>query len=313
MITEYTHFGLIFTAQDVRNAQSHRAEEPYQTAWEKFRTTTGEDIHTVTFYDALRWCIEPEEKRFGYGIDALRNFPVMLTELTALSDASVHILRKRFGAIQAYEMLRDHPSYTDKIAQIFQDALAQWERPDIHDTVTSAWDNAVKIAAGVALEDAALIDSAVEDVKAIIETIHPAGYIPSIIHARPDDIQNFADTVSAVHALTLAAEAASQVGIDLWAHEKRTVSLMTAAFYPLYYYYYPEKWKWVEGLTQDYSQQIIRSAAGYLEIINRRRPNVRAVNLILKEVRPVIDLTSGGAFTLTHHPAPPPKRRGWFR
>nr|MCU0476272.1 hypothetical protein [Anaerolineae bacterium] len=108
------------------------------------------------------------------------------------------------------------------------------------------------------------------------------------------------------------AEVAAHAGIDLWGYELRSVSLMTAAFYPLYYYYYPEKWKWAEGISIDAAQQMFRQNAAFLEIINRRRPNVHAINLIVDELRPIIDPLGGGAVTLTHHPAPPPKRRGWF-
>lgn len=308
MITEYTHFGLIFTAQDVLNAQTHRDEAPYKTAWEQFESIASDaavqaNIHQRTLYNALRWRVLGDVQA---GEAALIDFPV------AWSDQNAAVSLPTFGLIQAYESLRDHPAHRSALTALIHDALPHFAHAETDDTVTRAWKNALQMAVGVTLENSALIESAVYDVKTIIESIHPAGYIPSVIQARPDDPQNFSDTVQTVHALTLAAEVGAHIGIDLWTHEKRTVSLMTAAFYPLYYYYYPEKWKWAEGLLMMDSQPVIQAAAGYLELVNRRRQNVRAVNLILNDIRPILSL-NGGATTLTHHPAPPPKRRGWFR
>ncbi len=316
MITQYTHYGLIFTAQDVTNAQTHRAQAPYAGAWAQFESLST-DTHTLSIpyqhslYNALRWRLLNDVEA---GARALESLPMVWEYLCFVPNPIDVWVLGRFGAIQTYECLRDHPAYEPKLHDPFKEMVYEWIRegfPTEQVTVKNAWWALVKMAAGVAFEDSELIETTAIEICGLIDTIHPAGYIPSVIQTKPDDTANFRYTVSTIHALTLAAEVALHVGIDLWAHQKRTVSLMTTAFYPLYYYYYPEKWKWAEGLTFEMAQGAIRQARGYLEIVNRRRPNVHAVNMILKELRPVINVSGGGALTLTHNPAPPPKR-GWF-
>jgi|GEM_PF-419299 len=320
MSTQYTHYGLIFTAQDVENAKTHRDQTPYADAWAQFEAIPS-SLHFQNdvlvdkcIYNALRWRLLGD---VDSGALALENFSAACDIVGAQPSFYFIWVKMWFGLIQAYECLRDHPAYDPLLQSTLSDAAFQWvgvfsPMPEYDPTTQSmAWQYAVRMAIGVALENTALVESTAARVRALIETIHPAGFIPSVISQRPNDLSNFDDTLKTIHGLALAAEVAAHVGIDLWGHQKRAVSLMTAAFYPLYYFYYPEKWKWGEGLTLETVQGMFRSHAGFLELINRRRPNVRAVNMILTELRPVIDLTGGGALTLTHQPLPS-KKRGFF-
>lgn len=316
---QYTHFGLIFTAQDVLTAQQQRDNPPYSGAWGRFdalRTDSAlrADPVAACVYDALRWRLSGDSEA---GQRALEALPGLLDSAAEADCPYLDSLKRAFGLLHAYECLRDHPSHTVKHHADLHDSL--YERvgalaqpnfaPKPHE---SAWALAVRMATGVVLDREPIVQAAADALRETIESIHPAGYIPSIIEADTGDPASLLHTLQAVHGLTLAAEVAAHAGIDLWSHEKRSVSLMTAAFYPLYYYYYPEKWKWAEGIALDAGQQMFRQNAAFLEIINRRRQGVHAVNLILDELRPITDVLGGGALTLTHHPAPPPKRRGWF-
>jgi len=319
MITNYTHFGLIFTAQDVKNAQISRDQAPYAAAWAQFEAmqVSPELQNTpagACVYDALRWRLLGDVEA---GVRALGALVLLWEFVSTESTPYVNWLKTWLGTVQAYECLRDHPAYESNLHRRLYEAASQWagvltpQPSEESIPQNNAWLCAVRMAVGVALDDSALVESTVAEVRAIIDSIHPAGFIPRVINPKPTDPTNFLDSLQTIHGLTLATEIAAHAGIDLWGHQKRSVSLMTAAFYPLYYYYYPEKWKWGEGLTFEQSQGAIKSAAGYLEIVNRRRPNVHAVKMILAELRPVMDLTCGGALTLTHQPSRPQKR-GWF-
>ena len=68
-------------------------------------------------------------------------------------------------------------------------------------------------------------------------------------------------------ALVLMAEAAAHCGVNLWAYNFRGVSVKTAALYPIYYFYTPEKWSWDEGITLDEAQALFRHYGGFLEIL----------------------------------------------
>jgi len=123
-----------------------------------------------------------------------------------------------------------------------------------------------------------------------------------------------------VQALTLIAEMAANSGINLWTHDKRGVSVLTAVTYPLYYYFYPEKWPWngeqwkpSDGVELETAQNLFRQHAAFLELAAPRYSTpLKAIQMILDEIRPVYDRDGGGLLTLSHA-APKRKRRGLFR
>jgi hypothetical protein len=85
--------------------------------------------------------------------------------------------------------------------------------------------------------------------------------------------------------------------------------------YPLYYYFYPEKWQWngtnPNTLDQPEVERLFRLHGSFLELLNHHigQPT-RAIDLILKELRPVVDIWGGGIPSLSHGVA---IRRGLFR
>jgi hypothetical protein len=122
------------------------------------------------------------------------------------------------------------------------------------------------------------------------------------------DKRGFFRQLLTAQALVLMAEAAQHVGVDLWGYESRGVSAVTAASYLIFYYYYPQKWRWDKDLVEDDVQPLLRRHAGFLEMVYRRRP-LRDFQVLLKALRPVYDVWGGGLTTLTHGA---PLRRGWL-
>ena len=106
------------------------------------------------------------------------------------------------------------------------------------------------------------------------------------------------------------AEMAAQAGLDLWSYDNRGVTPATAATYLLYYFYFPEKWKWSPGLTRQRTTDVIRREGAFLEIVNQRAP-LHAVDPLLEELRPLFCPWTGGLTTLTHSIPPVREKRRW--
>ena len=142
--------------------------------------------------------------------------------------------------------------------------------------------------------------------------VHPEGYFKLLVVNATDKESAFKDMVLACAALTLAAEAASQAGENLWQYEKRDVGLNTSVTYLVYYYFYPDKWRWGEGeMSDEYTQAIFTDIGAGLEISNRR-VNPRGVELLLEDQRPFFNAYMGGLTTLSHIKTEKPRYFGLF-
>ncbi len=174
----------------------------------------------------------------------------------------------------------------------------------------AAWQALLQMAAGITLEKPQWVRSAAESGRRLIESIHPEGYMREITDAK--DIASFERMLAFVGALVLLAEAGEHVEAGLWAYENRGVGISTAVAYMVYYYYYPEKWRWCEGLTEETTRPYYANAAPIFEIAAYRTP-LKGIDLLLDEQRPCFSLHYGGLSTLTHSlPRPAPKKRRWL-
>ena len=96
----------------------------------------------------------------------------------------------------------------------------------------------------ISAEDESIFSDSVERFQHIIERdVHPEGYLPEAVEIAPEAAA-LNSQISSAQALVLMAEMARCVEVDLWSFEQRGVSVLTAASYPLYYFFYPEKWPW---------------------------------------------------------------------
>jgi hypothetical protein len=164
----------------------------------------------------------------------------------------------------------------------------------------------LNLAAGIVLEDAARLTAGSAIYRDIIDhEVRPEGYLSAAVNQSGGG--SFWRQLMAVNGLVLMAEAASHIGLDLWGYTSRGISVITAASYAIYYYYYPDQWRW-DTLSETDTSALFKAHGGWLEIINRHaRP--KDAKLLLDDLRPIHDLSGGGLTTLSHAL---PARRGLF-
>lgn len=228
-------------------------------------------------------------------VDAHPSLQAAIGMAIMLADASLLL-----GGLPAFEAQR--AAFVNDWAGFAADLL-QTQAP-IDDQY---WQIALQIASGVMLGDATQLHTGVDAFRRVIdEHIHPEGYFKPL--AEPEVTDSFSRHVDAVRALTLAAEAATLSSVDLWGYARRDVSLNTAATYLVYYYFYPEKWRWRDELTTDDTAQVFAERGAFIEIVTYRG-YPRGVELLLDEQRPLYDAFGGGLTTLTHYPTQKPRQR----
>jgi hypothetical protein len=218
----------------------------------------------------------------------------------------VDALQETLTEAHAFEMLRDHAAIADNISTFlsaFEQRMAylnnlEYDRSYIEAALLAQ----VNLVAGIVLERDDLFEYGATVYKRIVqEDIHPQGYIPKAVDA--NDGGGLLRQMIVVGTLVQMAEAAQHVGVDLWGFSYRGVSVMTGFSYLLYYYFFPEKWRWDSNVTNE----PFREYGAYLEFVNRRT-YPKDLKPILDELRPMFDACAGGLTTLSHGMAGRPKR-----
>ncbi len=221
-------------------------------------------------------------------------------------------IRQIISLLHIWEMLRDHPanpSVQPPFLPVIEAALADNAEMT---PLERAWYHTLGIAAGIALDYEPWFEAGAAGFRRVIDhDIHVEGYIKSAISGKSEE--TFMRQMQMVSALTLAAEAATHAGVDLWQYKNRGVGIATAAAYLVYYYFYPEKWRWsdMNALDLPMTQQLFREQGAFMEIVTYRA-QPRSVELLLAEQRPMFDPLGGGMTTLTHGKFFAPKKSGWF-
>lgn len=296
-----THYGLIFTAEQVSASQKRREDAALARAWNVLENPNLDSAPSL-YWQAMRHRIYGD---MDAGLSAIHQ---MNHQLKGDVGNDWEQLRDTLFMAQCFELLRDHPALVDVAPQwlaIFSDRIVSHNQMS-HGmaSIERFWLCAVNLAAGVVMEDAVVFETGLATFKELVaHQIHPDGYIK--FAAERKDASAYFGHVVGTAALALAAEIATIAGVDLWAFNHRGVSVVTAATYVLYYYYFPDKWLWHQGLTQDETRRIFREYGAFIEIVNYRAP-LRGVEILLDELRPLCDY-GGGLTTLTH--ARPQKRR----
>lgn len=316
-MTRFEHYGLYFSEAQVMTARNQAKHPPFKQAWERLDTPVDASADPLeqAMIHALRWRFY---KLIGEGETAVGLYHRAAGQ--PLDDASLLDRCIYTTALaQLFELVRDHPlaeaipssesvhlllERASEVETVTQDAdvqgIAYLER---------IWAALVMMSAGVVGEDAERRERAADVYHHIIDhDIRPAGFIPQIVDGK--DGGSLLRTLIALKGLTLLAEASQYSGLDLWSYSNRGVSLVTTALYPLYYYFYPEKWKWDSDLDPETVKADFRAHASYLEPLNHHigRPT-KAIDLILNEIRPIYNPYGGGLLTLSHGVR---QRRGLF-
>ena len=311
------HCGLIFNAQQIERARANRQKQPFELAWQYLLNTEPDTPLAQIQRNGLRWRFADDPQAGEAAVNGLDSFLYQ----TQLPKAPVERATILFAISQCIEMLRDHQVFTKSLdasafswlEQAFADQSADNANP-----IPTLWNAVAQVAASIVLEREDEFEAGTAIFRRVIaEEVHPEGYLTSGVDF--PEAESLRNQVLAAQALTLIAEMAAQIGVDLWSFHQRGVSALTAVAYPLYYYFYPEQWPWngepykpSDGVPLETAQSMFRERAGFLEIAGSRYEKpLKAIRMILDELRPVDDLSSGGLLTLAFA-EPKPKRRLLF-
>jgi len=178
--------------------------------------------------------------------------------------------------------------------------------------VERCWLILLRIAGGILFGNESWLQMGVEQYKHIIDNdIHPEGFLrPTVERDKPDG-GSLERMLLAVGALSLAAEAAYQAGTDLWSYQNRDVGLNTAVTYLVYYYFYPDKWRWDEGITREDTEVLYKQYGAFIEIA-ASHDYPRGVEILLETERPFFSEFTGGLTTLSHSRTRPKHRIRWL-
>lgn len=319
------HIGLYFGQAQIEEAQKQReVDENLQTAWRWLLAKPEEVVQEIKADkqdEAPTLVRKPPLSgldaavvaglcyRFADDKQAGQKASAFLESALQDQDSLLETVMETIAAAHIYEMLR--PIAGDKWRSQFAAYVDTLSVTDETPYIERIWLMTLNMVAAIVLDDEQRFSQAVSQFRHIIDNdIHPEGYIKPLITPEPEEKATFKDMLLTVAALALAAEAATQAGVDLWAYEKREVGLMTVAPYLAYYYFYPEKWHWKEIITEDETRQLFRQYGAFIEMV-AYRGKLRGVELLLEEQRPLFSGLVGGLTTLTHSVVPKRKRR-WF-
>lgn len=303
------HCGLYFSSEHIQLAQRERNQEPFLSAWMYLRDREQSGA-TEALWSGLRYRFGGDEKAAEAAVRTL----IKYTD-SQHSQANTYLdaIFETLALAQAFEMVRDLPAFEDtsqrQWLEFFMARVNTLDHSDDKDTqVEMLWMSLLSLVSGVVLEDETAIEGSVEVFqRAVTEDIRPQGFIPRAVEGK--DGGGLYRQILSASALVLMAEAAAQIGIDLWGFTARGVSVVTGAMYPIYYFYTPEKWTWDVGIGVEESQNLFRQYGGYLEMLYRRTRHKDLIPL-LQDLRPLYTPCAGGLTTLTH--GVPEKRRGLF-
>jgi len=296
-----TTFPALYISQRSLDARrGSLAQEPLRSALPQLEQSPADPLARAQLL-ALRYLLWADA---ADGRAAAALLPVApLLPATAAPSA----LQRQLGWLDVLAMLREQAGARAYLAALPQ-LSAQLPPPSaVAEPLPRFWTAAVTLAAGMLLDDAGLQAAAATEYRAAIDQhIHPEGYFKGIVDG-DDARQSYAAQLSATAALVQMAQMAAQIELDLWGYNKRAVSVITAATYTFYYYFFPERWRWQAGLQRSDTTAIMREQGAFYEMVQCRSP-LRGGEQLLAEQRPFFSC-SAGATTLTHGQIQQKKKR----
>ena len=304
------HCGLFFSPEHIQLAQRERNQEPFLSAW-LFLRDREQSGAAEAQWCGLRYRFSDDHNA---GESAVATLEKYTDDTHSKANTFLEAVFETLTLAQSYEMVREHPAWTPDSRQswleFFSRRLSTLDHsPDKDTQVELLWTALLNLAGGVIFENETLIQNSAEVFqRTVTDDIRPQGHIPKAVDGK--DGGGLYRQILAASALVLMAEAAAQIGIDLWGFSVRSVSVSTAAMYPIYYFYTPEKWPWDKDIDLHEAQNLFRQYGGYLEMLYRRTRH-KDLKPLLEDLRPVYDPCAGGLTTLTHGAVE--KRRGLFK
>lgn len=288
--------GVFFTGEQITIARDNRDREPFKSAWELlYERQPASPLEAAQLY-GLRW-------RFDTDAASGEQAAADLQALEMVDTPYLDSLMTAVVMAQCYALLRDVLTFSQAAQAAWRESFSGHagrlnQLSDDTAFVERIWLAALNTVTGIVLEDERIFQAGVAVYRQVIhDAIHPEGYIPAAVNV--GDGQGIYRQLLAVKGLILIAEAASHAGVDLWLENNRGVSVVTAATYLMYYYFFPEKWRWDDDLDTDSTQALFRQHSGVVEMLNRRFPS-KLTRPILDDLRPIYDISGGGLTTLTH-------------
>ncbi|MGJ3238155.1 MAG: alginate lyase family protein [Anaerolineae bacterium] len=332
MTFQIVHSALYFTDNEIDIARSERGKHDHlQAAWSWLLATSGDVLketkptepdgepiqHIKPWLTQNGQLIEAAFRhRFDQQAPALAQTKALLGQGLGLQDQEslFETITVTLAAAHAVEMVRaDFPEASRWLARFDRFSASLQSAHDQASWLDQQWLMVLDIVAGVLLDDHDRLQSAMTRYQHVIDSaIHPEGYFKPLASNPPNAERAFHEMTLACAALTLTAEAAAHVDMQLWQYENRDVGINTAITYLVYYYFYPDKWRWgEETLNEEQTQAIFRADGAWLEMATRR-VNPRGVELLLDDQRPFFNPYMGGLTTLSHFKTEKRRRRGLF-
>ncbi len=294
--------GLFHSEADLQLARENLQREPIRGALARLEAADPDPLARACL-SALRGQVYGELEA-GYRAAATLNESDIIRE----SGNQLEDVKRSLGWLALMAMLRGHPAWEASWFDAITSILTRFDESG--DTLQALWLGALALAAGILLEDEPEIERGAAVYRGAVEQlIHPEGFLKGIADVA-DAPGRYEAQVSGCCALVLLAEMAAPLGLDLWSFESRAVGVITAVTYTHFYYFFPEKWRWEEGLTLERARAIMRREGAFMELVNRRNPP-QGIEQFLAEQRPLFCAWGGGLTTLTHGLSPPKKQKRW--
>ncbi len=304
------HCGLYFSMEQVRRARKYRGSDSLRSAWEALLRRRPTNEPTQMQQDALLYRLNDDLAAGERALALLQSGQAA----TANGVGNLAQIVRLLLQTQCHELLHDHPSFSGRAAWLrdyAQRVEARLEQEEGLLQVESAWLNLLRLTSAIALEDESRFGRACDLFReSVRQDLHFDGYIRRAAEGRKGG--SLGRMLLTAQALCMCAEAASLAGEPLWRFDVRGVSALTPTPYLLYYYWYPERWRWdgeIEGNEvpqegegaprADEARALFRRHAGLWELAQARSPSPDRQEL-LDELRPVFDVQGGGPLTLTH-------------
>ena len=295
--------GITHTPAQIELARQNRHIQPIADCVTRLKSAP-DDAMTGAWFAGLRYQLDGAVTDADQAIQLLRDKQLPTPDSADRASSCTWL-----AWLSAAALLHDHANYAELLEEEAAELAASVESlPSPDDALDELWLGALQLASGIVWRHDPCIQLGASTYRDAIDSmIHPEGFLKGIVddESRP---QTYAAQVSGCCALTLMAEMGQVAGLDLWEYDNRGVTPITAATYALYYFFYPEQWRWSESLTAAETAASMRGEGAFLEIVNRRQP-LSGVDALFGELRPLFCAYGGGMTTLTHGMEPPRKRR----
>lgn len=292
---------LLFSQSDLQLARDNQEREPIRSALPRLESQP-EDALARAQLQALRCLLYKDSDAGRTALEAIET-----QDFQDFDPSNLAAIKRRFGWLTVLSQLREQPDFADS-HRAAAGAAAQEINGADGDLPRTLWLAAVAMAGGILLEDDARVQSATAVYRRVVDRhIHPEGFFKGIVDV-DGARQTYQAQFAATGALALMSEMAQHAGQELWSYNNRAVSANTAATYSFYYYFFPERWRWEEGLAREHTVATMRREGAFFEMVNRRSP-LRGAEELFAEQRPMFSPVAGGLTTLTHGLKPRAKKR----